>query len=271
MKKSIGIVSVVAVVLAISGFGLAEVTEYLQVARKNVSEAVRESIPVDVEIDRMEVLLSKLDKQVKRQKYQVAKGEIALENAQERLEKDHQHCKATLAKMRHLRELQQCKPTPCGHIQVGNYRIAVSEISGALASKLDAYKAQAATLSEKERAVAAQKQAHAALLKKYADWNQQRELLSSRLETLRSRHEAQQAGRDVAGDSSFDSSELNRATQLADDIEARLQVAEKAEALGTGSLDHLLDGATEPPVDVTAEVDRLLGNDVPQMAEKQDR
>ena len=64
---------------------------------------------------------------------------------------------------------------------------------------------------------------------------------------------------------------MNRAALLANEIEARLSVAEKAETLENGSLDHLLGTTAEAEPDVTAEVDRLLGKDRPSLADNNRR
>ena len=256
MKKIAAIAFAVVAVLSITGFGVAEVAEYFQVARHNVNESIRESIPLDVEIDRMELLLKKMDQQVSKQKYQVAKSRVALEDAESEMVRDHKHAELMLANMRKLRDLQSGGQ----YVQVGCHKVTSGEVRQALANHLAAYKSKTIACEARETAVTQQRKAYQSLKQRYDEWNQQRQLLSHRLETLRSRLAAQKAtaNTDVV---TIDSSELDRATQLAGRIETRLRIAETQQALGTDPVDSILNATTETR-DVEAEVDALLGNDV---------
>jgi hypothetical protein len=99
MKKFVGIGALVAVVVSIAGLSFAEVGEYLQVARDRAASTVKDSIPLDVEIDRMQVLIRKLDQQVDHQKYAVARSEIVLQDAQAEYVRSDARCQHLLAEM----------------------------------------------------------------------------------------------------------------------------------------------------------------------------
>ncbi len=100
--------------LVASGFGIVEGIEYFQVARNRVSETIRENIPLGVEVERMEVILNKLDEQVGRQKYELAKAQVALEDAEASLAGACDNCQKLLSDMRTLRDLQNQVPATVG-------------------------------------------------------------------------------------------------------------------------------------------------------------
>lgn len=248
--------------LAVSGVGLVEAVEYLQVAQNNVQEAVREGIPLGVEIDRMEVILKKMDTQVGQQKYEVAKAQVALEDSEAALGASRQNCDSLLADMSQLRDMD-CSPktvanrTSCGSLSYRTVQVSATDVKRALGHKLASYKAKTASLEAQETVVEKQRTAWRTLATRYDSWNEQRQLLSHRLEALRARHTAQKVGSGAVG--SIDTTDLARVSKLADEIERKLRIAEKQEALGTSPVDQLLSGADSGSRNIEAEVDALLG------------
>ena len=104
-KKHIGIGAAVATFLAMAGFSVAEVGEYLRVDHNRVVSTVRGEIPLSVEIDRMEVPLEKLDTQVNDQKYAVAKSQVALQDAETALQQSQLVNDRLVDDMQQLRNL----------------------------------------------------------------------------------------------------------------------------------------------------------------------
>jgi len=110
-KKFASIGMALAGVLALAGFSVAEIREYLTVARNRVATPVRGEIPLSVEIDRMEVLLKKLDGQVNQQKYAVAKSRVALQDAEAESQRSASGCERLLSEMQQLRSLSTAGTT----------------------------------------------------------------------------------------------------------------------------------------------------------------
>lgn len=258
MNKFAKVFVVGAGLLGLSGFGIVEALEYAQVARNNVKEAVKDSIPLSVEIDRMQVILDKMDQQVGQQKYAAAKAQVALEDAEAAVGHSRHDCDSLLSDMKKLRMIQSSgTKTACGAIQVGAYKVSAEDVNQALSNKLAGWKAKSAALTEQEASLERQRSAYRTLATRFEDWSQKRQLLSHRVEALRARNTAQQAG-SGAVDSSFDTTDLARAAQLADDIEHKLRIVEKQEALHTSPIDSLLGGSTVESANVSAEVDSVL-------------
>ncbi len=257
MKKLIGVGIGAALLFAVVGFSFAELSEYTQVVRNRVHQGVKEAIPMSVEIDRLEVLLQKLNQQVASQKYLVAKANIGLQDAE--LEQERQESKSNnlLTEMKHLRGWLAA--SEYATIQVGCQKVNKGDISQALRHKLAAWKESSAATEACAEAVSAQKQAVVALNKQFTEWQNQRKLLGHRLEKLKAQAVAQQLKQRTTLPE-LDQSDLARANELADEIEKEIRIAEAQDALGTDPLDQLLDEElTDDTSSLEAEIDAILG------------
>ena len=263
MKKFVGIGMLAAVLASVAGFSVAEVGEYLQVARDRAASTVKDAIPLDVEIDRMQVLLQKLDAQVGHQKYAIARSKISLQDAEAEYARSDARCNHLLAEMGQLRDLNVSNlGSSCSAVTVSCRSVSQSDVRRALSYKLAAWKESTATRSAQEQAVQQQRQAYSQLEQQFAQWQSQRRLLSQRTETLKARLQTQQLASET-DTSVFKSADLARATELADEIERELRVDEAQRALGNDPADSFLipSDATELS-NVEAEVDAILGNTV---------
>lgn len=260
MKTSVKIGMAIAVVIAATGFSIAEVREYLQVAANRTSESLRDAIPLSVEIDRMEVLIGKLDSQVASQKYAVAKSKIALQDSEAEHARSESRCQNLLAEMQHLRSLNPTQQPSSGGCQTVAYRnVSASDVRTALSYKLAAYKEAEASCKAHASAMSQQRQAYSRLEQQFSNWQSQRQVLSQRLETLRVRHQTQQLASET-DTTVFNNADLARATELANEIEKELRIVEAQQALGGDPSSSFLTGESVPQVDVESEVDRLLSS-----------
>ena len=262
MKKFATIGMAVIGFLAVAGFSVAEIREYLQVAGNRVSSSVRGGIPLSVEIDRMEVILKKLDGQVSLQKYAVAKSKVALQDAKAEYQRAQAGCEGLLSDMQQLRNLSTSGSTSsCGTITVGCQKVSSEDVRRALTYKLTSWKEVSATANAREQALKQQQLAFNGLEKQFTDWQSQRTLLAQRLETLRIRHQTQQLASET-DTTVFNNADLARATELADQIERELRIVEAQQALGSDPAESLLSntGSDNSTTNVEAEVDRLLGS-----------
>jgi predicted XRE-type DNA-binding protein len=262
MKKHAKIGMAVVGFLAVTGFSMAEVREYLQVARNRVATTVRGEIPFSIEIDRMEVLLKKLNAQVHDQKYAVAKSRVALQDAEAEYQRSQGQCANLVSEMQQLRQLGSAETTSsCGTVTVGCRKVSRDDVHRALAYKLTSWKNASATAKAREEALQHQRAAFAKLEQQFGDWQSQRTLLSQRLETLKARNQTQQLASET-DTTVFNNADLARATELADQIERELRIVEAQQALGNDIADSLLGNGNidGQATNVEAEVDRLLEN-----------
>ena len=262
MKKAVTIGMVVAGIITATGLSIAEVREYLQVAGNRTSESLRDAIPLSVEIDRMEVLVGKLDKQVASQKYAVARSKIALQDSKAEYARSKSRCQNLLAEMQQLRSLNTAELPASNGCQTVAYRnVSASDVRTALSYKLTAYKEAEASCKAHTSAMSQQQQAYSRLEQQFSNWQSQRRLLSQRLETLRVRHQTQQLASET-DTTVFNNADLARATELANQIEKELRIVEAQQALGSDPTSSFLTRESVQQVDVESEVDRLLSSQI---------
>lgn len=254
LKKTIAAVGILGALVMVSGFSFAEVGEYFQVTRNRISQSLQRQIPLDVEIERLELLLEKTDQQVSRQKFHVAKAKVALEESQFALQRDKQVCQNLYASMRNLRDAQR----DGGEIvQVGCHSVPASDVNRALAYKLASYKNRMETVSHREKSIQHQTVAFNNQFNSFGEWEQKRKMLALRVETLKARLSTHLATATKASEG-IPATELVRATELADDIERKLKIAETERALGTSTIDTFSDIKATQNTNVVAEIDQLL-------------
>lgn len=245
-------------VASVAGFSLAEMAEYGEVALNRVAEEVRKPIPLSVELDRMKVLLDKLDRQVNSQKFAVAKAKVALEDAEADLEHQRSGVDRLLAEMRRLRGLESQQSS--GMVQIGCHSVSTTDVRQALAYKLSAWQQSTAKQEALTGLVSQQRAAYQQLQSRFTEWQTQRELLAHRLETLKARYETQRLAADTDV-SVFNDADLARATDLAEQIEKELRTVEVQQELGNTPLAPIFsDLESAAKTDIEAQVDQILNN-----------
>lgn len=262
MKKLTGVGFLLGAGLFAAGLSMAEVGEYLHVAHNRTITAVRDAIPLDVEMDRMEVLLQKLEDQVSTQRAAVARARIALQDAETNFRQSRSHCGQLLSELR--QPLQFSSGTsPCASTGNASLTVAPGEVQRVLAGRLAGWKASSATLQARQQAMHAQRVACTRLEQQFQQWHTQRQLLTQRLETLRIRYQTQQ----LAGQtdtSILNDADLARTVELADQIERQLRIAEAQQELAETPVSPLPDlKHTAATTDIEAAVDAVLSQHLP--------
>ncbi len=251
MKKMAAIASVTGLLVFVTGFSIAELTEYGTVARDGIRKTVSDSIPTDVELKRLQVMLDKVDGKVLDQKRLVARSQIELEDAEELLAQSKVKCEHIKYQMAAVRD-RTVPVSTCGSSSSGG--------SGRrLSSLLSSYKTHASTLAAREKAVAAHRTAVSKLTARFDDWTMQRETLHQQLESLKARHAANGIAR-VDGDD-FSDDVLVRAMQLRDQLEGRIRVEERvAGEAPLASVDWMDEGVADLE-SIESEVDAILASE----------
>ena len=182
--------------MGVARFSVAEVHEYLAVAHNRISAAASEQIPLSVEIDRMEVLVQKLDTQVRSHATRVAKSQIALEDGEIELSKVEARCSGIIDDLTVLRAA--CED-PTQYVMVnttcrGEQRESIDRttVAKALEHKVAEWNVQRSESKARQSAVDAQRGAFRKLQGQFTQWKLQKELLGHRLESLKARYTAQQ-------------------------------------------------------------------------------
>ena len=233
------------------------VGEYLGVIAKNAGEVIDRQIPQSAKIQRLELLLKKLQDQVTDQQHAVATAKVELEDAQAEFENQQLACTRILGELQQLRVLTKTDESAC-EITVGYRGISQQDIRRALAGRLASYKLASQRGEALGKALELRRVACEKLEATFADWQSQRELLAQRIETLKIRQQTQnlESATDTAV---FDDADLARTVELADKVERELRIVEARQALGMDPVELLAaESAGDDFAATEAEVDEIL-------------
>ena len=252
LKTRMVVLAVAGVLL--SGIGVREAWEYLQVARAEVAKAVEDNIPLSAQIGRLKLLVGQLDQQITQHNRKVATAAVALE----RVEQDVTTTQTELAGC--LQKMQVLRPLLKGNekiMQVGCTNYSRPEVENALRIRYERYVQGQDSLKHQQTALEQQRSAYRKLAGSLAEWKHQRELLVQRVASLESQVAAQQIA-DKSHADSLDGDVLARAQEVAQRIEQRLKVEQKLSEL---EIDPSTDLDPKPSTtDISAQVDQLLEN-----------
>ncbi|MEI7698247.1 MAG: hypothetical protein WCK86_00510 [Planctomycetia bacterium] len=254
--KCFGALVFVGVALAFVGISPRDLVEYLQAAGDQAGEVIKTSIPDSLELQRMDVLLRKMNGQVDQQKRTVAEARIALEDSEAEFQTAELACSRLKSELQQLRGLTKSDGEECATLV--SYRgISQAEIRRALAGRLESWKQSSQRREALGKALELRRRAFAQLEAKFSEWQSQREQLAQRIETLKIRHQTASLSTD-ADTSVFDNADLSRATAFTDEIERKLRIEEAKQAIGIDPVDALLSTDVEDHTDLEAEVDSVL-------------
>jgi predicted RNase H-like nuclease (RuvC/YqgF family) len=253
MLRHAGVGIVIGIVMSLLGVSFTDITEFATVAKIRTEKLVDDAIPISVKIDRMAVILDKMDAQVKEQAMVVAKGKVAAETAQADLEETQKQLNQLLSEMRQLRS--ECENT-------STLKPVGQSLVQALGSKLASYRNLETLNAAKSKAVEAQRRAYEELSKQFVDWQNKRQLLGYQIETLRARYTAQQLS-DSANVDVFSDADLSRATKLAEDVGEIISLNEVQRSLLMSPQEMVTPGpsieAPEDAAKLLQDIDALLG------------
>jgi chromosome segregation ATPase len=253
----------IAVAAAILGgtssvVGLATTSEYLNVLGNRGAKAIEEVIPMDVQIDRLGLILTKLDDELADSRRVRAEAAIRLEKASRQLEDKREE----LQEQR--QQIENCKArlSDSGASDSACTAAKGKELASWTRSCLDRFKATQRTVENLEQTVEKLKQAQSELAAQLNTRRQERDELAARLEVIRTEKEslAWLAG----GSGNLPSSDnLKRASELAVKLEDKLQV-ERAIVSTQDDLWSATAARDDAPAassdSLLAEIDQTLGS-----------
>jgi len=255
-KISTGIVTILGG-FAFAGITPTELSEYVRVASTMVTKGVEQTIPVSVELQRLGVILKKLEQQVGSQKQAVATAQVDLEDAESEFQTQELACTRLKGEMQQLRQLTQTEDPACRQT-VGYRGVSQQDIRQALAARLQSWKQATERSSALQVALQQRRAAFERLQEQFGEWQSRRDLLAQRLETLKIRQQTQTLSAD-SDTAVFDDADLARATELADAVDRDLRIAEARAAIGLDPLDVITElPSSEENEAVESEVDRIL-------------
>lgn len=242
--KPVLLLSIVALLVTVSRFGLTESFDLLAAAYRGVSRAIQTDNPLEVEIDRLEIILERLQRQIEREKHGVATALVALEDAEYQLYLEQQICSQQMKDIQTLHLLQQQLAATDSHSSTGH--APESEIiRTTLAGNLRNWDVRTTSMKTLKETVHNQRLVVNRLLVEHDCRRTQYQVLISRTETLRTRNAFQQTLGDVSTPSLPEL--MSSAAELADRIEGRIRVTEAESAITAPSFQQLIDRTVTLP------------------------
>ncbi|MBA2114609.1 hypothetical protein [Bremerella alba] len=256
MIKKLACTGVGAALLAGLVFGT-DTYSYISTTASRVSDNVKNSVPVEFELDRARKMIQDLTPEIRRNMHLIAKEEVEVEKLQSRtgdLEEKLTTTKADIIRLKNDLDSGSTYFTYAGHEYSRN------AVQTDLAGRFERFKTQDATRVKLESILRARQQGLDAARAKLDGMLTARRQLEVDVENL----EARQKMVEVAQTSSkfaFDDSHLSKTKRLIDDIRTRIDVAERmvdvdGELAGEIQLDEQVD------TDISNEVASYFGLEI---------
>jgi phage shock protein A len=199
--------------------GLATTSEYLRVLGNRGGTVLKDAIPLEIEIDRLALILTKFDDELAESRRVRAESAIRVEKAARQLEEK----KEELEEQR--KQIEGCKVqlTSSTTQSGGCSSTKGKDLASWTRSCIERFKATQRTVDNLESTVEKLKQSQAEIAEQLNTRRQQRDELAARLDAIRTEKES--LGLLAGGTGNLPSSDnLKRASELAEMLEDKLQV-----------------------------------------------
>jgi predicted nucleic acid-binding Zn-ribbon protein len=257
VAKFVAVVIAGMCLLNFVGLSPRELGEYAGVFATNAEGVIDRHIPQSAKIQRLELLLRKLQGQVTDQQHTVATAKVALEDAEAEFQNQELACTRIRGELQQLRGLTKSDGEAC-EVTVGYRGISQQDIRRALAARLESWKQADNRREALGKALELRRVAYEKLEASFANWQSRRELLAQQIETLKIRQQTQSLESETDTEV-FNDADLARAVELAENVERELRIVEAGKALGMDPLDALVaEPAGDEFATTAAEVDAIL-------------
>ncbi|MCA9174152.1 MAG: hypothetical protein KDB14_06650 [Planctomycetales bacterium] len=256
MLKKLVYLGVAAAVLMGLFFGR-DTVSYVGTFFHSVRDSVRQSIPIETEIARAREMITNLDKPIKDNVAVIAREEVEIERLVQEVDANKEHLtQARTDILRLTDDLRSGDATFTYNSKV----YTVSQVKNDLAQRFDRFKTTEATTDNLQRLLDTRQKALDAARQKLESMITAKKDLEIKVRNLEARQrlvDAREATNEFA--SGFDDSALARTKNLVNEIQTRIQVAEKlVDSHGTYNFEIQLD-SPEVPSDITSQITDYFG------------
>ena len=238
---------------------------YLTTSAERVSDSVRDSVPIEFQIDRARKMVRDLEPEIRRSMHVIAKEEVEVEQLNKQISKAE--AKTSKDKTEIMRLQTDLKSGQSVFRYAGN-SYTQGEVREDLSRRFARFKTADATLgSLQDMRDARQRNLEAARQKLSAMISAQRQLRVE-VENLEAKLKLVEVAQ-ASSDLQLDDSQLARAKQLMTDIRARLDVAAKLASADTNFQDEIPLSAIDSE-DITDQVTEYFQLDAPESDDASD-
>jgi chromosome segregation ATPase len=253
LKKTLYVAAAVALLLGLL-FGR-DAVSYVSTSVGQLRQHVKDSIPVEVEIQRARDMIKNIDPEIRRSMHLIAKEEVQVEQ----LAGEIQKLEGQLAKKEgEIMKLKADLDTSEGYFYYASRRYSRDEVKADLANRFENFKINDATLATLQKQLVAREKSLDAARQKLDSMVAQKDQLKVEVANLEARVKMVEVAKTTA-DFKFDDSQLARTKKLISEIGTRINVEER---MLNNYTEHKTEIPVEEPVevkDVTEEISAYFG------------
>lgn len=251
-----------AAALVVMGFLFGrDATSYVTTGAGWVKDSVRETVPVEFEIERARNMLASLEPEIRKNMHAIAHREVEVEQLQNqvgKLSSRQQRDREDLARLN--KDVQRGDTV---FVYAGR-RYSGEQVRADLSQRLNRVKTTDATLSSLTKVLDARQRTLDAARQKLEQMLAAKRQLVVDIQNLEAQHELVNVAQ-AASEFQFDDSQLSRTKELVDSIRTRLDVAERMLDVEVTLHDQIPLG-DESNADVVEQVAHYLGELSPEAA-----
>ena len=251
--QACGVVTLGAVAVACS-FSGTDVFSYVSTSARSVKTAVKDNVPIEFELQRARDMIEQILPELQANIRLIAQEEVEIAS----LEKEISRSAEDLAKQeRGIAQLRGRLDTHQVSFNVNNANYSREQLTERLAHRFERYKESKSAMAGRERLLQARRRSLAAAEQMLDRARQQKGELEQKIEGLVAQHRLIQSSA-VAVDLQVDGRKLNKADHLINDIQKRLDVAQRVLARQSDFLDDPTDVSYVDEETLLAEIDEHL-------------
>jgi chromosome segregation ATPase len=221
IKKTLLVVAGAALLLGLF-FGR-DGASYVSTAVGRAQTAVKDSVPIQFELDRARQMIKDLDPEIRGNMHEIAKEETELDRLARRVENEREGlAKAKSAMLRLKGDLE----SDSGSLYYAGRRYTEQQVRVDLVNRFERFKVNEATVGKLEQIMEARKSKLEAARQKLEEMLAAKERLEVEVENLEAQLKMVEVAQ-TASEFNFDDSQLSRTRKLLEDIRDRIEVAGK--------------------------------------------
>ncbi len=222
MVRKAMLISVGVVLAAVVLFGTGA-RSYLRTSGGYVRQAMKDSVPIEFQIDRARDMIRDLAPEVRKNLHAIAREEVEVQRLEERIEREKERLEREKSQIMRLRDdLDQGRDT---YTYAGR-TYGADQVKADLANRFNRYKTGDATLASLEQIHAARQRSLQAARQRLEGMLAARRQLEVEVENLEARRQMIAAA-ETTSQFHFDDSRLGRVRELITDLRTRLDVADQ--------------------------------------------
>jgi len=253
LKKTLiigGIVLLVGGIIAGRNAG-----SYVKTGVSQMKHAFKDSVPIEYEIDRARTMIKDLRPEIEENHKLIAREEVEVEKLRRQIESGEEQlakCKGDILRLKTDLDEGGSVFTYAGHT------FTKGQVETDLSNRFERFKTKDATVLNLKKVLTAREKGLAAARQKLNGMMAAKRQLEVTIENLEARQKMVEVAQ-TTSEFNFDDSHLSRTKELIDEIQTRIDVAERLVNAETHFVDEIPLDAEEGESDITADVAEYFG------------